>query len=489
MQDSIVSILRDNFSEMVVFKDLKNTNFFSILNLPSYMRDWLLQRFEDEDGKFDKDEVNDFVKKFIPKNEEWNSIKSRIVKDNERFKMLAKISIYVDVKTGETSFELPKIGLLRRETIIEDHVWGIYKDELINNQEVWGMIELGYRLPDDSIKPKLPGKIKLVSFKNFCPYKTDLDYYKDARSIFKNTEDWLDVLLSAVDYNPSGYKDMEEKLTMLTRLLPFIEQRLNLIELAPKGTGKSYVYGDTSRYGWLSSGGEMSRAKMFYDMSKNKDGLIANYDFVVLDEVQTIKFSNVSEMRGALKGYMESGTYTAGTYDNTANAGVVICGNISKEIMDTNGNANMFEELPQIFHESALIERFHGFIKGWNIPRMTEDLKICNWALNSEYFSAIMHELRDDTSYRMIVDQLIEIPDGADTRDTEAVKLITTAYLKLIFPNVRKASDISVRDFNRYCLSRAIEMRSTIVWQLGLLDKEYAGKTLPKFHIKDMAEV
>ena len=112
-----------------------------------------------------------------------------------------------------------------------------------------------------------------------------------------------------------------------------LEKRLNLIELAPKGTGKSYLFGRVSRYGWLSSGGVMSRAKMFYDISKRTEGLVSGNDFITLDEVQTISFSDVDEMRAALKGYLESGVFTVGNYEGTASSGVILCGNISKEIV------------------------------------------------------------------------------------------------------------------------------------------------------------
>ena len=119
---------------------------------------------------------------------------------------------------------------------------------------------------------------------------------------------------------------------------------------------------------------------------------------------------------------------------------------------------------------------------------MNDDLKISGWALNSEYFCTIMHELRNDMSYRAIVDELIEVPEAADTRDTEAVKRIATAYLKLLYPNVRSASDISVREFKRYCLDRARKMRDTIKYQLGILDEEYKGKDIPRFSINSKYE-
>ncbi len=491
--------LRDCFDEMVVYKDLKKTNFFASLSLPSFMRDWLLKKFEDDEGNFDKDDLSRFVRKFIPKKDEWTAIKNRVVIEGERVKFLAKVSVNIDIKTGAVSFALPEFGLGFKETIIESDVWDSCKEELVHGSDIWGMVELGYSSPEDAdadldydfeskrsrSKSSQEGKIKLISFKNFCPYRIDLEQYKDARNEF-TIDEWIDVILGAVDYNAVGYQSEEEKLTMITRLLPFVEKRLNLIELAPKGTGKSYLFGNVSRFGWLSSGGVMSRAKMFYDQTKRKEGLISGNDFVTLDEVQTISFTDTDEMRAALKGYLEQGNFTVGDYKGVADAGVILCGNIRKEIMDADGYSNMFTELPVVFHESALIERFHGFIKGWNIPRMNDDLKIDGWALNSEYFCSIMHELRDDMTYRAIVDELIIVPEGADTRDTEAVKRIATAYLKLLFPHVQSASDISVREFKHYCLDRARKMRDTIKYQLGLLDVEYSGKDLPAFRINEM---
>lgn len=477
--------LRDYFDDMVVYKDLKNTNVFSSLGLPSFTRDWLLRRFEDEDGDFDIEELTDFVKRYIPQRKDWQGIKSRLVTDHEHVKMLAKICVEIDILKGEVSFALPDFGLTSRETIIEEHVWNRVKDEMITGQEVWGMLELGYREPNDTVKPKIKGKIKLLNFQNFCPYTIDLDFYKDVREKFEINE-WIDILLGAIDYNANGYATEEEKLTMLTRLLPFVEKRLNLIELAPKGTGKSYVFGRISRFGWLSSGGVMSRAKMFYDISRGTEGLVSGYDFITLDEVQTISFTDVDEMRSALKGYLENGDYTVGNHKGIAWAGMILCGNISKDVMDNDGTTDMFTELPAEFHESALLERFHGFIKGWNIPRMNDDLKVCGWALNSEYFCSIMHELRDDSSYRAIVDRLVEVPEAADTRDTEAVKRIATAYLKLLFPNVRKPEDIKPNVFSRYCLRRACKMRSIILNQMGIMDREYAGKDIPDFKVRTL---
>ena len=475
--------LRDCFDEMVVYKDLKKSNFFSALSLPSFLRDWLLKQFSDDEGNFDIDEITEFIHTYLPQKNEWISIKNRIIVENERVKILTKITVDINIKNQEITFALPDFGLTNKETMIEPWVWDECKDELVKGKETWGVVELGYRLPDEQLK--LQGKIKLTNFENFCPYEIDLDYYKDARNEFTISE-WINILLGAIDYNASGYDDEHQKLTMLSRLLPFIEKRLNLIELAPKGTGKSYLFGRVSKYGWLSSGGVMSRAKMFYDISKRNQGLVCNNDYVALDEVQTISFTDIDEMRAALKGYMESGVFTVGNYEGVADAGIILLGNISQDNMDE--YKSMFSELPSTFHESALLDRFHGFIKGWDIPRMHDDLKISGWALNSEYFCSIMHLLREDASYRVVVDQLVEVPEHSDTRDTEAVKRICTAFLKLLFPNVRSIYDIESRDFNRYCLRPATKMRRIIKMQLGILDPEFKGKDVPAFSVRNIDE-
>ena len=310
-----------------------------------------------------------------------------------------------------------------------------------------------------------------------------MDYYIEARQYF-TIDEWINVLLSAIDYNPKGYVSKTQKMAMLSRLLPFVEKRINLIELAPKETGKSYVFAQISKYGWLVSGGSISRAKMFYDISKRTQGLVSRYDYVAFDEIQSIKFTDAMEMQGALKGYLESGEYRVGDSRGVGDAGLILLGNIDSELMDV--NQNMFKDLPDIFHESALLDRFHGFIKGWNIPKMKESLKANGWALNTEYFGEIMHCLRDELAYRAVVDQLLQLPKNSATRDTEAIKRICTGYLKLLFPNATDVSKVDVSLFETYCLAPAMEMRRVIKTQLGIIDEgEFGGMTIPEITIKE----
>ena len=472
--------LKRYYSDMLVYKSSANSKFFSALSLPSYMRDWLVMRFSNEDGAINKQEVSNYVKRVIPKKEQWNEYLVDLLHNDQAVRFLAKVKIDFDARTRTALFSLPDFEVPKKkgEAIVDWDVIESNRDYLLSPTEVWGIVEI-------IVEEKGEGGnvFKLIDFQPFCPYTIDLDYYTEARQYF-TIDEWINVLLSAIDYNPKGYVSKTQKLAMLSRLLPFVEKRINLIELAPKETGKSYVFAQISKYGWLVSGGSISRAKMFYDISKRTPGLVSRYDYVAFDEIQSIKFTDSMEMQGALKGYLESGEYRVGDTRGVGDAGLILLGNIDSGLMDT--SQNMFQDLPDIFHESALLDRFHGFIKGWNIPKMKESLKANGWALNTEYFGEIMHILRDELAYRAVVDQLLQLPKNSATRDTEAIKRICTGYLKLLFPDATDVSKVDIALFETYCLMPAMEMRRVIKTQLGIIDEgEFGGTTIPEITIKE----
>lgn len=472
--------LRSVFSEHLVYKSAHKNKSLQALGIPSYLRDWLVKRFSDENGAIDIDEVNHFVKSHIPRRKDWEALKSRMVNDAESIRLLVKIRSEIDVKTGEGLFSLPDLGFPTKkyQAIIPKSLANDQRNALIRNPETWGVIDLKWdRIEIEGQKEE--GRVFIAAFKPFCPYEVELDYYQEARRDF-SLEEWIDVLIMAIDYNPGGFLSINEKLAMLTRLTPLVERRLNLVELAPKGTGKSYLFSQISKHGWLVSGGSVSRARLFYDISKSKIGLVGIHDYVALDEIQSISFPDVEEIRGALKGYLESGEFRVGDSKNVGEAGLILLGNIDQSLM--NENRNMFRELPHMFHESALLDRFHGFIRGWDIPRMTESMKAEGWGLNVEFFSEILHALRADLRYRGIVDRMLDVPAGSDTRDTEAVKRIATSYMKLLFPHWTKIEEVDPPQFEEYCLNRAMKMRSIIRRQLNIMDQEYPD-TMPEIKI------
>lgn len=479
-----INKLREAFPQTTVYKDQNLVATFKAASIPAFLRDWILKRKAGVDGRIaDAEQLRKYIGEIIPRREAVGEIKEEARSAGQSRKFLARIDIQFNIAKGEYRFEIADLGITQGQTRIEDYVWNRIKDDVVKTSGGWGLVQLGYAPPEEC--PKRAGALTLLEYKNFCPYTVNLDGYREARKRF-TTEEWMDVLLGAIDYNPQGYSDWIEKHTMLTRLLPFIEPRVNLIELAPKGTGKSYLFGSVGKYGWLVSGGTLSRAKLFYDMSRGQPGLIASKEFVALDEIQSIQFADPSEIQGGLKAYMQSGEVSFGKNKIIGEAGIILLGNIPFDDMDE--SRDMFQSLPEIFHESALLDRFHGFIRGRDIPRMNESLKMNGWALNTEYFSEIMHLMRNQSEcvmYHQIVDELVEYPKNADTRDTEAILRVCTAYLKLLFPHVTHPTMIDIGDFKKYCLRPAVNMRTIIRRQLQIMDpKEYGGKEVAAYTVK-----
>ncbi len=471
--------LKELFAGMIVKKDCKNDQF-SILGIPSFIRDWFIRKYADNNGEIDTDFVASKIKEILPRKENVNQILDKLYQ-GEKVKFLAKIEVNIDLKKSQLSFAILDLGIDFKDTIIPPAVWENCKDYILNTSgAVWGILTLFTQKVKNGNKEE--NKISLIDFKNFMPYTIDLNYYKKARKDFETSE-WIDIVMSAIDYNPEAFASENEKLAIIKRLLPFAEKRLNMIELAPKGTGKSYLFSQISKFGWLSNGGVMSRAKLFYDMTKKQEGLVSSWDYVVLDEVSTINFSDIDEMRGAMKGYLESGTYTVGNKMGKGDAGIVLLGNISQNEMDT--QKDMFHSLPQIFHDSALLDRFHGFIEGWEVPRMSENKKARTWALNCEYFSSILHEMREDITYRKLVDEILDYELSADTRDVTAVKRMVSAYIKILFPHWQKVSDVNRDEFEKYCLAPSVKMRKIMKTQMGIMDTEYQNKPFPNFAFKN----
>ncbi len=347
--------------------------------------------------------------------------------------------------------------------------------------ENWGIVTLDYVHPEDGDK----GYAELVKFKPFKPYTPDFGYYCEARKQFATTE-WIDFIVRCMEYNPesSQFESYTQKLLFISRLLIFCEPNLNIIELAPKGTGKSYIFNNLSKYGWMISGGKVTRAKLFYDMASNKPGIIPNYEFVSMDEIKTIVFGNQEELQGALKGYLENGAFTMGQAKQTSTAGLILLGNIDLDNNRMPINKKYFQELPEVFHDTALLDRFHGMIEGWYLPRITEDLKLEGYSLNVEYFSEILSMQRKMSKYASVVTEMLEIPKNADTRDTTAIIRLATAYMKILFPHVRTINDITREEFETYCFKPAYEKRKIVRTQLSIADMEYNPK-MPDIRVRE----
>ena len=474
MVHSLDEKIKTVFPEESVLKNSDKYSVFSGFSIPSFVKDWLIKMFTDENDELDENGLKRFITNNLANNQKH--VKGTLITDNKEVTLLARIVVEPDIKTGKLRFSVPDAGLKMNECEIPDYV--VRDNPELKGGEVWGIITLDYLIPSGKEK----GVILLEKFKSFKPYSVDVDYFASKRNQFSLME-WVDFLIRSMEYNPDGFDSFTQKLLFISRLLVFVEPNLNMMELAPKGTGKSYVFSNLSKYGWVVSGGTVTRAKLLYDISRESSGLIQQYQFLALDEIETIKFQDENELRGALKNYLESGSFTVAKYKGDSNCGLMVLGNSPLDENKKPLNKQYFANLHKFFMDPALLDRFHGFIEGWYLPRMREELKIDGYGLNVEYFSEILNEMRRVPEFEIVVQQLLDIPLKADTRDTKAIIKISTAYLKLLFPHVRTIQDISKEDFEEYCLKPAMHMRGIIKHQISLIDYEFRNE-LPDIKIK-----
>lgn len=466
------------FPGEAVNKRLGNSEVLKSRELPSFVADWLIKRYSNG-NELDTNALQRFIDTFLPDRNRTELIKHKLIIDREKVKLLANFRVIPDIRTGEERLEVQALDIGGKEGIVDPVILNECPNLLDGG--MWGVGELTWHEGDK----KNNGKVVLHDFKPFSPYQANLEYYRKARTKFDDTTEWIDFLLRAMGYDPTSFELITQKLWMICRLLPFVEPRVNLIELAPKGTGKSFVFGRLSKYGWLISGGSVSRAQLFFDLNKKRRGMITRTDYIALDEITTIKFQSKEEIIGALKGYLESGTWNVGTQQGTGEAGLVILGNMPLDSMKKPQSSFYMDSLPDFMQESAFIDRFHGFIEGWNLPRVTYgSVTSVEWALNSEFFSEILHSLRNDTIPASIVGKLLSIPHESDKRDVTAITRLTSGLMKLLYPHVRSEKDIPINEFENYCFSQAFEMRKIIRQQLHLLDKEFK-EDMPDIKVKE----
>lgn len=466
MDNSLSEKIRTQFASMAIYKDSASTNsLFAGRNLPSFVKDFVLKKYINELGQVDKNGLTNFLDTVIPQKAE--EVKDRLG-NGEEITLLTRFIIYIDLVKGVRRFGIPDLGIKINEGQIPEYVYSKHKGSLVDGEK-WGIIKLCV-LPDADGKKQ---HVEMIDYKPFKPYKSvDVDFFREVRKNF-STSEWIDFLLSAMEYDPDGFESIACKLEFLTRLLIFVEPRLNCIELAPKGTGKSYVFGNLSKYGWLVSGGKVTRAKLFFDKQKQQNGIIKNHDFTAFDEIQTIVFQEPSEIQAALKSYLESGKTTIDNNEFSSECGLILMGNIPLTKDRHPVSARYFDSLPANFRESALLDRFHCFIEGWYLPRINKSMIFKGWTVNVEYFSEILHSMRTQNQYGLLFDELVSFQKDSDMRDFTAVKRITTAYMKLIFPHWITIEDVNLEEFDLYCLQPAIHRRGIVKEQCHNIDPEF----------------
>ncbi len=464
---------RNVFSEIIINKSFIHNAGFGARAIPTYVGEWIISHFVGDAENIDdqsRGKMAAFMKKYVPAKGEKESINNQLLEMQE-IQMLDNYNVSVNLAKGDRFLSIPFLDL--NNAAIPAKI--VDENEMLLGSGLWGVGTLFYIPPSDE-SPK--GQVWMKELKPFQIANVDLEYYCESRSQF-STKEWIDFIISSMGFNPMIYED-RQKLLLICRLIPLVEPRYNLVELAPKGTGKSYVYDNMSRYIAVRAG-NITPAVLFFNDARKTAGLITKYDAVVIDEAQKVKGDSSGELTALLKTYLESGKFGKGTASAvSAEAGIVILANIEldENKKPLNQIKGLFKVFPNFLQETAFIDRFSGFLPGWDLPRVTKETPSKYIGLKGDIFGEILHKVRHDIGYRDYVKANMELIDCDDMRDTKAIEAGATGLLKILFPN-KKVTD---EEFYEFCVNPAVELRQRVRDELCKMDREYIPVTIRTPH-------
>jgi ATP-dependent Lon protease len=465
MNATLRHLVADIFESACIDKSLYSGSGLNEQSIPVFVGEWLIDR-QLKGGEWSDDvrqKVIDFVRKYIPTKDEVEDLKQRL-RTGDLVLVLEYVSPRVNLERDQAALESGSLG--NQKVQVEGYLLDKYPRLLKGG--MWGLASYQYRRSEK----KGGGEVWLTDFKPLQADRIDVEAYVTKRRAF-DREQWTQLLINSLGYHAegSGYASDKKRLALLTRLIPFVQRRVNLFELAPKGTGKSFLFGQFSRYSRLIEGGAVSPAVLFYNENSGIPGLFTQFDLVVFDEAQTLSFTNPDVTVAKLKGYLEQGKYSKGKFTVAADAGAVFIANVQ---IGSNGKPvhehNLFSEMPALLQETALLDRIHGLLPGWELPRMSVDTLSKGVGLKADYLGEIFHALRFRLEYDEFVEQRQHLIGSRDFRDVRAILRLSAGLLKLLFPDL---STITEQEFITYCLRPAIALRQALRDQLHYLDPEF----------------
>ncbi|MBU2261420.1 MAG: protease Lon-related BREX system protein BrxL, partial [Proteobacteria bacterium] len=338
----------------------------------------------------------------------------------------------------------------------------VYEHERILTGGIWANLEITY---DETLVHK--GVTRPFVLNRLQPIQiasANLQEFLEGRARFTRDE-WIDVLLRTMGYEPTnGDFTPRRKLIFLTRMIPMVEKNYNLIELGPRGTGKSYVYREISPYVILLSGGQGSVADLFgWKNRQDKPGLVVRYDLVAFDEVAGPNFKKENDKQ-MYKGYMEQRSFSRGDDKGTiqADAGIVFNGNIDGDVESIARVSHLFSALPDsIRNDMAFHDRWHAYLPGWEIPKMQTAYFTDHLGFISDYIAEIFHEGLRNRNFADAHDRYFSFGNHLEARDRTAVVKTVSGLVKLLHP----ANDPTRPEMEEY-VRFALEMRRRVKEQL-----------------------
>ncbi|MGA7496795.1 MAG: BREX system Lon protease-like protein BrxL [Isosphaeraceae bacterium] len=331
---------------------------------------------------------------------------------------------------------------------------------------MWGTITLTY--DETEVHNKKIRPFKVTEFTPFQISVIDLNEYIEKRRQFE-ADEWLDILINSVGLNPD-HLSRREKLLYVMRLVPMVEANSNTIELAPRETGKTYLYRNQSYYSTVLSGGKTTPASLFINNATGKVGVVGSRDAVIFDEIANTDFTDPKALVSIMQGYMQDGKFSRGKKEILAFASIVLVGNIDIQArLPHEKYYHLFEPLPDFLQVEAFVDRLHGYVPGWEIPKIHPGSLAQDYGFITDYFCEIMHELRRKdvlgslkTRYQLMDTSTAQA--GITGRDVRGVEKILSGLLKLMYPHGELRDDQLGE-----LLTLAIEGRQRVRNQLHLM--------------------
>jgi ATP-dependent Lon protease len=430
-QDELNAKLRYYFPGYVVNKGLSSRE--DIRRVPKFVSEHLLTQISEESDPIVFSEklmkAIELVNTLYPEPKDKDKILDRIIIKRLPCKIIDEIKVEVDEKHEIRKAIIPSLNLTN--VMISDKV--VEENEQLLSTGIWGIASLKYSEPivDEKGRPiTLP--VFIEAFKPFHVANIDLKEFIEKREHF-TLDEWIDVLINTIGLNPEVYTP-QQKLILISRFIPLVENNVNLMEFGPRATGKTYFYRNISFYTRIISGGQVTPAQLFYNIARRTIGEIGMKDCIVFDEVNKVTFPRPEEMMGKLKDYMVDGHFERGPKKATSLCSLVFMGNI--EVSGYVPIEDVNYVLPDCMrNDTAFIDRIHGIIPGWEIPKIkkSEVHLSKNYGFSVDYFSEILHELRK-LDFTPLIRSMVEL-NKVTIRDEIGIYRTASGLAKILFPN------------------------------------------------------
>lgn len=447
------------FGGKVVRKDLTKLVKGNAI-VPTYVLEYLLGQYcatDDEETIVQGVEtVKSIIAKHFVHREESQVIKSTI-RERGSHRIIDKVSVQLNDRQDRYEASFANLGL--KNIPISDYIIKEHKKLLSGG--VWCILTLGYEPSDE--RDQIPWFIE--SLKPIQVSNVDIEEYKAARKEFSK-EEWIDMLMQSIGLNPSEFT-FRSKLLQLMRLVPFVENNYNLIELGPKGTGKSHIYSELSPHGILISGGEVTKAKLFVNNATGDIGLVGYWDVVAYDEFAGKKKNVDRGLVDIMKNYMANKSFSRGTQVYGAAASMVFVGNTDHPVSYMMKHSDLFDALPKDYYNTAFLDRMHAYIPGWEVQKLRNEMFTNNYGFIVDYLAEVLKSLRKEDRTHDYA-QYFELSNSITTRDKTSIAKSYAGLVKVIYPdNIYSESDAKeILDF-------AIENRKRVKEQLRKMDETF----------------